>query len=108
MWAPMIDMCRLRILLHEYPNQLPGVLERIPQSRLLGELKRIGEPCRSRAPSFDALVEPGPGSSRPSGGPGRGKLNTKEIINMRVMVLVKATKDSEAGIMPSEQLLTEM
>ena len=27
---------------------------------------------------------------------------------MRVMVIVKATADSEAGIMPSEQLLTEM
>jgi hypothetical protein len=27
---------------------------------------------------------------------------------MRVMVIVKASKDSEAGIMPSEQLLTEM
>jgi hypothetical protein len=27
---------------------------------------------------------------------------------MRVMVMVKATKDSEAGVMPSEQLLTEM
>jgi hypothetical protein len=27
---------------------------------------------------------------------------------MRVMVIVKATEDSEAGIMPSEQLLTEM
>lgn len=27
---------------------------------------------------------------------------------MRVMVIVKATKDSEAGIMPSEKLLTEM
>src|SRR5688572_23900672 len=27
---------------------------------------------------------------------------------MRVMVIVKATKDSEAGIMPSGQLLTEM
>ena len=27
---------------------------------------------------------------------------------MRVMVIVKATKDSEAGKMPSEQLLTEM
>ena len=27
---------------------------------------------------------------------------------MRVMVLVKATKDSEAGVMPSEELLTEM
>ena len=27
---------------------------------------------------------------------------------MRVMVIVKATADSEAGIMPSEQMLTEM
>ena len=27
---------------------------------------------------------------------------------MRVMVLIKATKDSEAGVMPSERLLTEM
>jgi hypothetical protein len=27
---------------------------------------------------------------------------------MRFMVIVKATKDSEAGVMPAEQLLTEM
>lgn len=27
---------------------------------------------------------------------------------MRFMVIIKATKDSEAGVMPSEQLLTEM
>ena len=27
---------------------------------------------------------------------------------MKVMVIVKATKDSEAGVMPTEQLLTEM
>ena len=27
---------------------------------------------------------------------------------MRVMVMIKADKDSEAGVMPSEQLLTEM
>ena len=27
---------------------------------------------------------------------------------MRVMVIIKADKDSEAGVMPSEQLLTEM
>ena len=27
---------------------------------------------------------------------------------MRFMVIVRATKDSEAGVMPSEQLLTEM
>src|SRR5688572_29284253 len=28
--------------------------------------------------------------------------------NMRVMVIMKANKDSEAGVMPSEQLLTDM
>jgi hypothetical protein len=27
---------------------------------------------------------------------------------MRVMILIKATRDSEAGVLPSEQLLTEM
>ena len=27
---------------------------------------------------------------------------------MKVMVIVKASKDSEAGVMPSEQLLTDM
>jgi hypothetical protein len=27
---------------------------------------------------------------------------------LRLMILIKATKDSEAGVMPSEQLLTEM
>ena len=27
---------------------------------------------------------------------------------MRVMVLIKANEDSEAGVMPSEQLLTDM
>jgi hypothetical protein len=29
-------------------------------------------------------------------------------MKMKFMVIVKATKDSEAGVMPSEQLLTEM
>lgn len=27
---------------------------------------------------------------------------------MRFMIIIKATKDSEAGVMPSEQLLAEM
>src|SRR5688500_12205146 len=31
-----------------------------------------------------------------------------EGMTMRFMIFVKATKDSEAGVMPSEQLLTEM
>jgi hypothetical protein len=34
--------------------------------------------------------------------------NQKGTMAMRFMILVKATKDSEAGVMPGEQLLTEM
>jgi hypothetical protein len=33
---------------------------------------------------------------------------TKGETTMRVMVIVKANKDSEAGVMPSERILTEM
>jgi len=32
----------------------------------------------------------------------------KEKLKMRFMVIVKANKDSEAGVMPTEELLTEM
>jgi hypothetical protein len=32
----------------------------------------------------------------------------KEIKTMKFMILVKATKDSEAGVMPSEEMLTAM
>jgi hypothetical protein len=34
--------------------------------------------------------------------------NQKGEMPMRFMIIVKATMDSEAGVMPSEQLLTEM
>jgi hypothetical protein len=36
------------------------------------------------------------------------KLTIRRRQNMRFMVLVKATEDSEAGVMPSEKLLTDM
>src|SRR2546426_7874847 len=36
-----------------------------------------------------------------------GKLE-KEILKMRFMVIVKANEDSEAGVMPSKKMLTEM
>jgi hypothetical protein len=36
------------------------------------------------------------------------KQSTIGDFTMKVMVMVKATKDSEAGVMPSEQLLTDM
>jgi hypothetical protein len=32
----------------------------------------------------------------------------REEIDMRLMILVKAERNSEVGVMPSEQLLTEM
>ena len=35
-------------------------------------------------------------------------LPNSEEHEMRVMVIVKATKDSEAGVMPSDELLTAM
>jgi hypothetical protein len=35
-------------------------------------------------------------------------MNPKGEMTMRVMILIKATKDSEAGTMPSEKLMTEM
>jgi hypothetical protein len=38
----------------------------------------------------------------------RRQLTSTKEIAMRVMVLVKATKDSEQGIMPTEQLLRDM
>jgi hypothetical protein len=40
----------------------------------------------------------------------RGRLETPIARRpvMRVIVLIKANKDSEAGVMPSEQLLSEM
>src|SRR5258705_9992134 len=36
------------------------------------------------------------------------ELNTKGDNTMRVMVIIKANKDSEAGVLPDEKLLTEM
>jgi hypothetical protein len=38
----------------------------------------------------------------------RGLVRSEEKKKMRVMVLVKATKDSEAGVMPSTELLAAM
>jgi hypothetical protein len=40
--------------------------------------------------------------------PGSDRRQTGQEDDMRVMVMVKATAESEAGVMPSEQLLAEM
>jgi hypothetical protein len=49
-------------------------------------------PCRFRTRSFDVFEKP----------------EKKEPQAMRVMVFVKANEDSEAGVAPSTELLTEM
>jgi hypothetical protein len=51
--------------------------------------------CRFSRRSLDALVR-------------EAKSNSRRNHEMRVMVLVKATEDSEAGVMPTEQLLSDM
>src|SRR5258705_13794428 len=38
----------------------------------------------------------------------RVNINRQEIETMRFMIIVKATRDSEAGVMPSEKLLSDM
>src|SRR6267142_3436460 len=43
-----------------------------------------------------------------SGSPAPKKLKKERLLQMRVMVFVKANKESEAGLMPSEEILTEM
>src|SRR5216683_2317956 len=52
--------------------------------------------CRLRQPCFVLRMRP---SNPPS---------TRGDTTMKVMVLVKASKDSEAGVMPSTQLLADM
>src|SRR6266511_2072554 len=44
---------------------------------------------------------------RPCGRPA-GNANRKETRTMRFMIVVKATRDSEAGVMPHEKILTEI
>src|SRR5262249_6670431 len=54
--------------------------------------------CRSRALSFDVSLERQMSDSQ----------NRLEESTMRYIVMVKASKDSEAGVMPTEQMLNEM
>lgn len=53
---------------------------------------------------FDVMGERRHRAGRPSGGP----TENREDTDMRVMVLVKANAESEAGVMPSEELMTAM
>lgn len=72
-----------RVLMFLHMSTLPGD----ERSDLLTPEKEI-LPCRSAGPPFDVSA----GGEKP----------------MKCMVMVKATKDSEMGIMPDEGLLTEM
>jgi hypothetical protein len=53
---------------------------------------------------FFASLSISPTAIRPWG----KSFNNKEDITMRFMIIIKASKDSEAGIMPSQELLTAM
>src|SRR2546429_685503 len=63
--------------------------------------------CRSGRLSFDVQIEAGFGRSVPSLSPGPGRKQTGDK-TMRVMVIVKADKNSEAGVLPSKELLSKM
>src|SRR3989442_5690762 len=63
--------------------------------------------CRFHCPSFDVRVGVRFNRSRPSGNPALTS-NSKGDMPMRFMVIVKANKDSEAGVLPSQKLLAEM
>ena len=62
-------------------------------------------PCRFDWRSFDVKVEPSFREIHPSGDSPQPKPG---VARMRFMMIVKANKDSEAGKMPGEELLSAM
>src|SRR5262249_52866303 len=70
-----------------FPKKLPSL------SILLSVVRRVSR-------GWVQLVET---DRKPSSKP-----KTRRRLTMRVMVFIKANKDSEAGVMPSEQILTDM
>src|SRR5260370_16397555 len=66
--------------------------------------------CRSGYPSFDAEVEAGSSRAEPIETVRHPSPNPdqKGETTMRVMVIVKASKDSEAGLLPKQRLPAEM
>jgi hypothetical protein len=69
--------------------------------------KKDGSTCRFPEARFDLLVERKVSRTTPSGSPAPIHKPEGEI-TMRFMILIKANQDSEAGVAPSEKLLTEM
>jgi hypothetical protein len=69
--------------------------------------KTVAGRCRSAASSFDVFMKAGDAGQHP--GQWRHKrLIFEGEIEMKFMVIVKATKDSEAGVMPSAEMLRAM
>src|SRR2546427_8982294 len=73
----------------------------------MGPLSSPPGSCRFHAPSLDVLLEPGFSRSRQAGVPASNPDHEEER-QMRVMIVMKANQESEAGIMPSQALLEEM
>src|SRR5512146_1118855 len=59
--------------------------------------------CRFAPPSFDVLMKAERGQAE-----NRDQICEPRREKMRVMVMVKASKESEAGILPDAKILTEM
>ncbi len=74
------------------PDIPKGALKNLSQEH---SVENISEACRSTLPSFDVQV-------------GINSEFLKETLTMRFMVIVKATKESEAGVLPDTKMLTEM
>ena len=90
------------------------------QPQLAAKIFGAGASCRFRGPSCDVSVEATPGASRATaervdaGQSFAGAWHSRVAATHRqehddaFMVIIKANKETEAGVMPSEQLLTEM
>src|SRR5690348_15308179 len=63
--------------------------------------------CRSRRVPFVVPIEPGFRPGHPGRNPG-SRTGTDGVTPMRFMIIRKADKDTEAGVMPSTELLAHM
>jgi hypothetical protein len=69
--------------------------------------KKDTEPCRSGPGWFAVSIEPRAGFELKAASSAKNQKVNKEQA-MRVMVIVKANKESEAGVLPKKELLAEM
>src|SRR3954454_3460123 len=69
--------------------------------------RKVHPPYRSRGPWLGVSGGPGFSRSRPSGCPAPNPKSEGEM-TMRFMLLVKADKNTEAGVLPSKELVAAM